>query len=565
MLFCTIPVSPWEFDEPLFFQALHEYRPLLHHPPPPGYPVFIHLAQVLRLVIPSDFATLVTLSCLASLAGFALLALAFRNMTGDVMTAIGGAMFFYWSPAMLIHAPLPISDPGALALLAASLYFATVPKPELFALFAALCVGWRPQYSIFVVPMFLVALVLMRDWRERRNAAGVFAGVCMVWLSVLSAAVGGFGELIDFEIGQGKYLAEHDAAESRTGWTPVRLAFRFMGRAWGTEPMALMVMAIAALGFYLVIRKRETWPMAAGAAVYIAIALWVMDPADGVRYSLPFVMFTALLAAVGAASIVQKRPLLLPIIAAAVFAAYTSPLLKQRRTTDSPPVRAAEFALKSYSKNAVALYELPLWPHATYYLHEYEPQRVDNGLAKYWNRPDVPVFVYAEGATARSDAKLFQWKPNDAYRKLTRNHYRSVSIIPMPPERRYRIIEGVYAQERDREKDGREWRWLAPSASLQLPGGPARTLMLRLGLHETSPLDVNVVTISVAGQRAAQARAERGRATTIEVPIPPGAPTVTIASERSFVPAEVPALRSGDRRRLSVELYELKAASAPSK
>jgi hypothetical protein len=561
VLFAAMPASPWEFDEPLFFQALATYDPLAHHPPPPGYPVFIHVAQLVRMVIPSDFATLVTISVIASLIGFALLALGFRNLTGNLGTGIAGAMFFYWSPALLIHSTLPISEAGALALLAAAIWSAAALPPlsqsggraaALHSLFAALTVGWRIQYSIFVVPFFLLTVVLMKSWRDRLIALATFTVVCLIWLTPLTIAVGGVEELIAFETGQGQYLAQHDAAESRTGWTPARIAFRFIGRAWGTEAMALVVLALAGAGFVLTIRNRAVWPLTAAAAIYIGVALWVMDPADGVRYAIPFVLVTAFFA--GAAS--KKAPYVIAPVAAIVFAIYTGSLLLQRRTTASPPVRAANFARAAYPANAVALYELPLWPHATYFLKDRNPHRVDDGLAKFWDRPDVPLFLYADGATARQDAKIFQWQPSDAYLKLTRNHYRASSIIPMPPERRFRIVEGVFAPERD--QDGREWRWLAPSAVLQLPHGPARSLALRIGLPQAAAIEANTITISVNDVETAKARVERGRGTNVTVDVPAGAPLIRLVSETSFIPAEVPSMRSGDRRRLAVELYELR-------
>lgn len=546
-----MPASPWEFDEILFYQGLHHYDPLAHHPPPPGYPVFIHVGQLVRLATPSDLAALVSLSFVASLVGFALLALAFGNLTGDKAAGLVGAMFFYWSPAMLINSTLPMSDAGALALLAASLYFASVSRPALFALFAALTIGWRPQCAIFMVPFFLCTVVFLQGARKRLIALGVFTIVCLLWLVPLAMAVGGVKELIAFERGQGQYLASHDAAESRTGWTPARIAFRFVGRAWGTELMALPILGLATLGFVLVIRKRAVWPFALGAAVYIAVALRVMDPADGVRYSLPFLVFSAFLAGVGAASLLQRFPYALPVAAAIVFVIYTSPLLRQRRLTDSPPVRAAAFALASTPANAIALYELPLWPHAQYLLGDRDPHRVDDGLAKFWDRPDVPLFLYTDGASARPDAKVFAWAPSDVYVKLTRNHYRTVSVIPLPPERRFRIVEGVYAPERDPE--GREWRWVGPVAKLQLPHGPARKLTLQLGLPQASPVETNRVTVGTT-----VATITRGKTTTVTLDVPSGAPLIELRGERSFVPAEVRELRSGDRRRLAFELYDLR-------
>jgi hypothetical protein len=555
VLFLVLPVSPWEFDEPLFFQALQRYEPIQHHPPPPGYPLFIHVAQIVRMLAPTDFWALTALSIVASLIGFGLLALALQKITGDEIAGIGGAALFYWSPALLIHSTLPISEPGALALFAAALYFASRGKVEGFAIFAALTVGWRIQYSIFVVPFFLLTVLLMKTGRDRIKALVLFTVVCFVWLTPLVNALGGFDQLVAYELRQGQYFAEHDAAESRTGWTPVRIAFRFLGRAWGIEWLALIILGFAAWGFWKSWRNRELWPLIAGGTVYICVALWVMDPADGVRYSIPFVLLTAILAGIGVMSLGTRDRWIFAVVAAAGAGMYVQPMLIQRRTTDSPPVRAAAFARANYPANAVALYELPLWPHSQYFLGDRNPQRVDHGLAKYWNRPDVPLFIYADGGTPRKDAKVFAWKPSDAYTKMTRNHYRATSIIPVPPERRFRIVEGVYAPERDQA--GREWRWLAPSTSIQLPDGPERTLTMRIGLPQETGIDANTVTVFVNGQQGPQARVERGLGTNVTLTVPAGAPIVKLTAATSFVPAEVPALRSGDRRRLAVELYEL--------
>jgi hypothetical protein len=568
-----MPASPWEFDEPLFFQALHQYDPLAHHPPPPGYPVFIHFGQLIRLVVPSDFATLVTISLFGSIAGFVLLALAFRNLAGDEVTGVAGAWLFYASPAMLVHSTLPISEPGALALLAAALYFLTrsPASPALFALFAALAIGWRIQFSIFIVPLFLTALPFLR----RRDSTGfarfrpllvalvVFTLVCVAWLVPLTIAVGGMSELIAFERGQGEYLAAQDAAESRTGWTPARIAFRFIGRAWGTEWMALGLLALAGAGFLLILRRR-LWPflpLGVAAAIYIAFALAVMDPADGVRYAIPFVLTTAFTAAFGAVAIARRLsvpPLILPVLLTIGFAVWVSPLLVQRRIGASPPVRAAEFARANFPPGTVALYELPLWPHAMYFLRQFEPHRVDDGLEKFYDRPEVPLFIYADGATSRSDARVFAWKPSDAYLKLTRNHYRATSIIPVPPARRFRSVRGVYAPER--EQDGLEWRWLDPAAEIQLPRGSERMLTVRLGLPFAAPLERNRVSLSVDGTSAGSYEIVRGEPRSISIPVPAGAPIIRIAADESFIPAEIPSLRSGDRRRLAVELYELVTA-----
>ena len=119
----SIPATIWEYDESLFAMAVEKYEPLLHNPPPPGYPIYIGVA---KLVAPLagyvPFRALVALSAFTAIAGFILLAFAFRQLTGSTRAGVMGAVLFYASPTMLLHATLPQSDSGALALLALSMW-----------------------------------------------------------------------------------------------------------------------------------------------------------------------------------------------------------------------------------------------------------------------------------------------------------------------------------------------------------------------------------------------------------------------------------------------------------
>ena len=550
LLLFAMPASPWEFDEPLFFQALGDYNPVAHHPPPPGYPVFIFTAKIFRLVIPSDFAALVTVSVLSSAVAFFLLAVAFGKLAGDQTAGLVGAILFYLSPTMLIHSTLPVSEPGALALLSAALYF--FPRPILFALFAALAVGWRIQFAIFVVPLFLVAVAMLPRWRDRLIALGTFTLVCLIWLTPLTLAVGGVEKLIEFETKQAGYLAAHDADESRSGWTAPRIALRFIAHPWGTKITAVPLLLLALIGLRRA--RKEFIPLGVAGAVYIAFALWTMDPADGARYSIPFMIVVAFLAGLGATML--ARPYLIAALFAIGSLIYVSSLLAQRSTLASPPVRAAMYAKQVYPQNAVALYELALWPHATYYLRDHSPQRVDVGLAAYAARPDVPMFIYADGAA--DDAAVFRWWPSDAYQKLTRNHYRVASIIPV--NTRYRVVKGVFVPER--EPEGMSWRWISDAGEIQLPTGPVRTLSLTIGLPVIYPFESNELTISVDGRVAQVVKLERARETTVEISVPAGSPAIGFRAAASFIPAEMPGSLNRDRRRLSVKIYRIETSES---
>ncbi len=563
----AMPATPWEFDETLFFRGIHNYDPVAHHPPPPGYPVFMLVGHLVRLIVPGDMAAMLVISVAGTMIAFVMFALAFRNLTGDATAGLAGAILFYFSPAMLVHSTLPIAENGALALLATALYFMSRgDSPALFAVFAALSVGWRIQFAIFIVPLFLIAVLMMKRWRDRAIALGVFTLVCLLWLAPLTMAVGGsVDDLVRFQRQQANYLVAHDADQSRTGWTLPRVALRFVAHPWGTKVMSFPLLLVAAAGFVELARRwqRAAVPLAVAALGYIAFALWVMDPADGVRYAIPFVMSTAFLAGVGAVRWIP-RPFIAVGIAAVGGIVYTSSLLSQRSSSPSPPVQAVEYVNATLPRAAVALYELPLWPHATYFFADRNPQRVDRGLAEYYDKPDVPLFIYADGLSTQPGARVFRWKPSDAYSKLTRNHYRVISIIHLPPERRFKALSGIHAPER--EVEGEEWRWIASQGELQLPAGPARRVTLRVGLPPTYPFETNDVQVTVVGMtsdsRSHVVHLVRARPANVAIDVPAGAPIIRIEAANSFVPAEIAGSLSFDPRRLSVKLYSLETTSA---
>lgn len=568
VLFFAKPASPWEFDEFLFFQSLHHYDPIAHHPPPPGYPLFAGVGHVARLLIPGDFATLVTISFIGSLIAFVLFALAFGRMAGDPASGIAGALLLYFSPALLVQSTLPMSEPGALALLAAGIWFSgatdvlgrrmaagTAAAP----LFLALTVGWRPQFAVFVVPFFLTTLFFMRTWRDRLIALAVFTIICVAWLIPLAGAVGGVERLLHFEASQASYVSQHDAGVSRSGWTGMQLASRFIAHPWGTKIESFPLLIVAAIGAVRMRRERVVIPLAIASIVYIVFALTFMDPADGVRYAIPFVLGTAFFAGVGAVWI--ARILGAPAYTVVVWFAigslvYVSSLISQRHATSSPPAYAASAARWMFPSTAVPLYELALWPHAEYYFPDRHPMRVNDGLDAYFDRPEVPLFIFADGISHAPDVRVFRWQPSDAYSKLTRNHYRVVSLIPVAPSQRFRVIRGIYAPER--EIDGGEWRWLDSPAEMQLPHGPARTLTLRIGLPLIYPMERNAVSISVGGDAPRVMALERGKPVTVTIPIPAGAPVIRFETTRTFIPAQVTGTLNRDTRRLAVKLYDLR-------
>lgn len=539
----SIPRTIWEYDECLYAAAIEKFEPLRHHPPPPGSPVYIAFAKVVALAAPDTFTAMIATSVLAVALGFLGFVLAFGALT-DRRTGVLAALLLYTSPAVLISGPLPQADAGALALLGWAIWAGTRNRVVLFGVLCALCVGWRLQLSIAVVPMLLAAVVMMRTWRERFLAVGTFGATCLTWFVPLVIATGGPASFWRWLSGQAAYFAAHDADLSRSGHPAVYIALRFIAHPWGPKWLSLPLLLLAVLGIR---RDRRVIPLAVGSLVYLAFALATMDPADAVRYAIPSLPLAALLAASFGARWPHSKMIFVAVILYAIGSVYyTFPVLHARATSPSPPFAAARWIETNVPGNAVVLHDLPLMPHAEYLLRGWTAMRIDAGLAKYGGDPAIPMVILADGERGDAGGVTFRWPDTDAYRKLTRQHYGAVSVIPLPASERFRVIEGVFPPERTR--DGRSWRWIGAKALLELPQPGATQARLTFCTPSEYPLDGNRVRVN-----GSLVTLRRGQTVSATVPIPAGR-VITILPERTFVPAAIPGANNRDRRTLSVML-----------
>jgi hypothetical protein len=573
--YLSVPRSIWEFDESLFAAAVERYAPLFHHPPPPGYPLYIGFAKIVAFFTPDAFTALLATSIVMLAAGLLAFVLAFSAIA-DARTAVMATVLLYASPAMLVSGTLPQSDCGAMALLALAIWACTKERAALCGLFCAIAIGWRLQLCIAVVPMFLAAVVMMRSWRDRIIAINAFGVACLAWLIPLVVAVGGPASYWGWLSGQARYYAEHDADLSRSGHSAGLIVSRFLAHPWGPKWLSLPLLALAAFG---VRRNRRLIPLACGSLVYLAFALATMDPADAVRYALPTLPFLALLAATtlrnagvaprsrpeadderrqrDAAGISRRDagvPLVLLYVVGSVYYAY--PLLHARATTLSPPAQAARWIEANVPKNGIVFYDAPLWPHATYLLRGRPSMRNDAGVAQHGKDITTPIVLMADGAVLhRSDGVTFRWPDNDAYRKLTRGHYGVVSVIPSLPARRFRVIEGVFAPERTR--DGQQWRWLGAKAIIEVPPLGATRARLAFRTPPEYPLDGNRIRVN-----GTLVTLKRNETKEVIVTLTPEDRVIMIP-ERTFIPARIRGANNRDQRTLSVMLTRVELVDPP--
>jgi hypothetical protein len=558
-------------DEVLFARAVERFDPLTHRPHPPGYPVVVGLGKLLNLAFHDPFTSLVALSLISSLVGYWALVAAFRRIAGGVeaeRVAVAGALLFQLSPAMLVQGPLPMSDPPALMFLALALAAGAILRDGggiwsalTLGASASAAIGCRPQLALAILPMLAVALWQTPGWRRRGEVAAAFTLVSLLWFVPLVVATRGLTGFLVYQSKQAAYVAGHDATLSRGGSPVYAVAKRFITHPWGRKQMAFPVLALALAGTVALSRRRRSaaLPLAVLTAFQLAVCLLIMDPADAVRYALPSMLGIALAAAVGALALARLVrapaaarlvPILVTLLIAAGSIAYAWPVLAVRSQTLSPIISAARWARRNVPEKSVILAGEDVAPQADLLLKEgFDLKRIEDGFHHAACRPEAQAWIFAEGESRWPGAVTFRWPDSDSYHKLTRDHYRVVSLSPVPLDRRFKIVRGAYGWE-PTLLDAR-WRWLDADAAIRIfPRRWIRTAVVKLRLDPSAPLASNTVTLSINGAPGKTVEIARGTWQSVELPLPAHRMIeIDIRSSRSFI-----AVKEGISRRIAVQL-----------
>jgi hypothetical protein len=310
-------------------------------------------------------------------------------------------------------------------------------------------------------------------------------------------------------------------------------------------------------------RRSAAIPLAVLTVFQIAVCLLIMDPADAVRYALPSMLGVAFAAAFGAQILawalarrvkIPAAARLVPILAVLLIVAgsivYSWPVLAVRSRTLSPLISSARWARRNLPEQTVILRGEDMAPQADLLFKEgFDLNPIEAGFHHAAFRPEAQAWLLAEGESRWPGAVTFRWPDSDPYHKLTRDHYRVVSLSPIPLDRRFKIVRGVYGWE-PTLLDAR-WRWLDADAAISiLPNKQVRAAVLKLGLALSAPFPSNVVTLSIGGAPGQTVEIARGTWRKVEIPLPSHGPVeIDIRSARSFV-----AVKEGIPRRIAVQL-----------
>jgi hypothetical protein len=459
-----------DIDSVNFALGIRDFEISDHRPHPPGYPIYVALGKIGVLVTRSvvdaqapasavEATTLSVLSLIGALIAIVLLYRLFGTLSATAAQAGGDVVtppWRYFNPtalaatALTATAPLfwylavrPMSDvPGLASALAAQAclglaWWRQQPDPTgdrrlnptrmaasgrmivLGALLAAVSVGFRSQNAILTLP-FLLGVLVDRIGRGFGGAA-IGASVALVvgtllWAVPLVAASGGADAYL---AALGSQAGEDFAGVQMLYLDPTSprlVAFallRTLIHPWDSVLLGSAITALAAAGIVAlaVYDRRSLVALALLAFPYLVFHLLFHDTTF-VRYALPLVPATVLLAVRGAEFVARRAAL--PVIGAAALWAVSiaAPVLAAYGSEPSPVARvlAAMRAERAAAPGALALHQTfrrPLQAETfdVAAILPSPPRREWLELAKYWRAGHTaPLWFLAD--PRRTDLEL---------------------------------------------------------------------------------------------------------------------------------------------------------------
>lgn len=194
-----IPLAPrhlFLFDNVNLALALDEFDPRLHQPQPPGYPLFVVEARLIRTVFDTPERTFLVCGLLAAaLAPFFLFLLGTRMYSR--WTGMAAALLLAVNPAFWCASLTSPLRPYIALVDAAGAYLCwkAVSNPR-FAYYAAVAIGlgggWRPAAMALLLPLWLVcAWIGLRSFRRMALALALLAAAMLAWLVPLTVVLDG--------------------------------------------------------------------------------------------------------------------------------------------------------------------------------------------------------------------------------------------------------------------------------------------------------------------------------------------------------------------------------------
>jgi hypothetical protein len=512
--FLAMARSMWDWDEALFCLGMRSYDVTMHHPHPPGFPVYIGMAKVLRLVIPSDFRALQAVNLIAGVLVFPAMYLLARELQMRFETSVIAASLFAFFPNVWFFGGTAFSDVPSIVLVIFAVVFLLRGRESgrdyLFGtLLLALAIGIRPQNLL--VGLFPGALATFRR-RPREIVAAVLIGVIVVGLAFGSAiyATGKYRDYVNTVKAHGDYIARIDSFRAPERPPLWRLFDRFFLKQYQSPPMSVVVSIFVAISLIGAIRNRDramlynllTWGP-------FAVSAWLMlDRFSINRFSIGYAPMFAIFAADGIARASRgNRNVENGIFAviAAGFVIWTAPAFREVRTQIAPSVEATDVAVQTLDPKASHLFVgYAMTPFIEYLAPDYPITRVMDDRAVPMKMTANPMLL-AEVSEPQPGGRLFT-RTRDRLWNIARRHYFEVVLKPLT-----NIAEFGDGWLPPEQSGMDEWRWMGTHSVTTLPGRTGDTVLrLNFGVPGEILPNQPTITIKLNGTTLERFRATSG-------------------------------------------------------
>jgi 4-amino-4-deoxy-L-arabinose transferase-like glycosyltransferase len=353
--FASMARSLWDWDEALFALGVREYDVTLHHPHPPGFPLYIGAAKLLRLVIDSDFRALQALNLLAGALVFPAMFLLARELRMRFEAAIVAAALFAFFPNVWFFGGSAFSDVPSIVLVilaAAFLFRGARSRRDYFigTLLLALAIGIRPQNLLVGLFPGIVA-TWKRGWRDA--LAALLIGVAVVGVSYGAAirATGSYESYMTSVRAHADYISRIDSFRSPARPPLWRIFDRFFLKQYQSSLLSVITSLFVFVSVIGAVRSRDRG-MLANFLTFAPFALmaWLMlDRYSISRFSIGYAPMFAIFAADGIERVSRGRTQVLAALGALLIGAFivwAAPSFTAVRNEVAPSVRGVEAAVQ---------------------------------------------------------------------------------------------------------------------------------------------------------------------------------------------------------------------------
>lgn len=273
----------FNWDAVNFVLALGDYDVRLHHPHPPGYPIFVGMGRIVQLTIPNPNAALVAVAMLLSAGAVAAIYLLGRTLFGQAAGIVAAlsllcSVTFWTNGAVALAYPSLALFATLVALFAWRCHRERLAMPIWlpFALSGVYAIGggFRPDLLLFLLPLWIFG-----HWRLPLRTI-ILSGICVIviilaWFIPTIALSGGWSGYwkVFRAYTSDDVLKRYSVAENgpRALLVNIRDTAKYTGYA-----LYALALPVAGAAIWLVTRWRELREGRTAVRPYIALfALWM--------------------------------------------------------------------------------------------------------------------------------------------------------------------------------------------------------------------------------------------------------------------------------------------------